>query len=114
MLVFQVEMDILCKLFQGQTAVMPAVNKHNLLSFLVQTGILLLQPLIRLTVEPLCYARMTHLLLLQGYPPLTWVACGGHTHAAELLLAKRADVNIQDHYVSSRAPARAFEMCFGQ
>ena len=52
MLVFQVEMHILCKLFQGQTAVMAAVNQHNLLSFLVQAGILLLRPLIRLTVEP--------------------------------------------------------------
>ena len=48
----------------------------GLLSFLVQTDILLLQSLIRLTVEPLCYAK-------------TFDVSGWHTFA--LCGARRSD-----------------------
>ena len=76
----------------------------------MQTGPLLLQPLIGLTVEPLCYVRMTQFLLFQGDTPLIHAAREGHTHAAELLLAKGADVNSRDEDVSDPAQACAHEI----
>ena len=46
----------------------------------------------------------------QGLTPLIHAATAGQTHAAELLLAKGADVNSRDYQVSDPAQACLHEM----